>query len=112
MALVIPFFFGRLNRRMNTEQFEWYDGNPDDEDWSCCSVKLVQDKIDLAVHSEDQNIIGVVVSSLDNDPAWATIQTSGRISVYKQSTKPASWIHLKAHDKAGPRGPLDEYFIR
>jgi hypothetical protein len=112
MALVIPFFFGRLNRRMNTEQFEWFDGNPDDEDWIGCSVKLVGDKIDLAVHPEDQNVIGVVIFPLDSDPTWATVQTSGRVPVYQQSKKPDNWILLKTYSNAGPRGPLDEYFIR
>lgn len=112
MASVIPFFLGLLNRCMNTEQFEWLDRNPDREDWLGCSVRLVADKIDLALDPEDHNIIGVVVSPLDSDPAWATVQTQGRSPVYKQSAKPATWIYLKSFDKLGPRGPLDEYFIR
>ena len=112
MASVIPFFLDLLNRSMNTEQFEWLDRNPDQEDWSGCSVRLVEDKIYLALDLLDQNIIGVVASSLDNDPAWATVQTQGRASVYKQSAKSSNWIYLKSFDKVGPRGPLDEYFIR
>lgn len=112
MASVIPFFLDLLNRSMNTEQFEWLDRNTDHEDWVGCSVRLVEDKIDLALDPADHNIIGVVVSPLDSDPAWATVQTQGRTPVYKQSAKPAGWIYLKSFDKVGPRGPLDEYFIR
>jgi len=111
MTSVIPFFLDLLNRSMNTEQFEWLDRNPDGDDWIGCSVKLVGDKIDLAVHLEDQNVIGVVIFPLDNDTAWATIQTSGRVAVYQQSKKPDNWILLKTFKNAGPRGPLDEYFI-
>lgn len=97
---------------MNTDQFQWIDTNPEKESWAMCAVKLVEDKIDLAF-DDSINVIGVVSDSeLDNNRSWATVQIAGRALVYRASGKHPNWLLMKENAGLGPRGPVDEYFIR
>ena len=102
---------------MNTEQFQWVDGNPDKDDCRGFAVRLVEDKIDFLFAEDyklahDKRLIGVITDNLDADPKWATVQLSGRVRVYRSSAKSSSWVLLKQYVEEGPHGPMDEYFIR
>lgn len=96
---------------MTTEQFRWIDDNPETDSCEYCSVCIVGDRIDISTQPNNTTI-GAVVGSLDFDPAWATVQISGRVEVYRSNYKPSSWILLRENTKTGPHGPVDEYFIR
>lgn len=77
-----------------------------------CSVQLVGDKIDLAFEDRS-DIIGVVSDSeLDTNRSWATVQIVGRALIYQASGKHPDWLLMKKNAGSGPRGPVDEYFIR
>lgn len=96
---------------MHTEQFRWIDDNPEKDTGEYCSVCVVEDRIDVATQISDLTI-GVVVGSLDSNPAWATVQCLGRAEVYRSNYKPPNWVLLRASTRIGPHGPVDEYFIR
>lgn len=97
---------------MTTEQFRWIDDNHENDQLEFCSVCIAaEDRIDIATQSNSATI-GVVVGSLDSDPAWATVKISGRVEVYRSNYKPNSWILLKENVNTGPHGPVDEYFIK
>ena len=78
---------------MNTEQFQWLDGNPGKDDCRGFAVKLVEDKIDFLFADDyklahDKRLAGVVVDSLDPmDKSWATVQLTGRVNIYRTSAK-------------------------
>jgi hypothetical protein len=97
---------------MSTEQFKWIDGNFDKDDRRGFTVTLVNDCVDLAF--SNSAVIGVVVDSIDplNDPAWATIQLSGRAFVYKSAHVDPRWILLRSNCIDGFHGPMDEYLVR
>lgn len=97
---------------MNTEQFRWIDDNFDKDDRRGFTVRLVEDRVDLAF--SNSVVIGVVVDSLDplNDHTWATIQISGRAFVYKTAYIDPRWILIRSNCVSGLYGPMDEYLIR
>lgn len=105
-------FFCPLYTAMSTDQFQWIDTNPEQESWAMCAVKLIGDKIDLAFDNST-DVIGVVSDSeLDTNRSWATVQIVGRALVYQASGKHPGWLLMKKNAGSGPRGPVDEYFIR
>lgn len=96
---------------MSHEQFRWIDDNPDKDDCEFCSVYVIEDRIAISI-DPNNTTIGVISAPMDFDPAWATVQTSGRTLVYRTNYKPPQWILLRRDVKFGLHGPLDEYFIR